>query len=104
MLAGAAPAAVPHCVTARRGTTDARMDLMLIPPKRALQQVALAVICGIIEDDKSITGAEQPGRNFPVESVLPLREQDAKTATASLLKLISLIALARQTASSKREF
>ena len=38
-----------------------------------------------------------------MESVLPLHEQDAKVAKASMLKLISLIALARQTAAVKRE-
>ena len=63
-----------HC------TTDTHMDFMLTPPKRVAQQAALVVICGIIEPDNGITSAEQPVRNFLVESVLPLHEQDAKVA------------------------
>ena len=86
-----------HC------TTDTHMDFMLTPPKKVAQQAALVVICGIIDPDNGITSAEQPVRNFLVESVLPLHEQDAKVAKASMLKLISLIALAGQTAAVKRE-
>ena len=86
-----------HC------TTDTHMDFMLTPPKRASQQAALVVICGILDHDESIASAERPARNFLVESVLPLHESDAQTAKVSLLKLMSLIALARQTSGSKRE-
>ena len=86
-----------HC------TTDTHMDFMLTPPKRASQQAALVVICGILDHDESIASAERPARNFLVESVLPLHESDAQTAKASLLKLMSLIALARQASGSKRE-
>ena len=85
-----------HC------TTDTHMDFMLTPPKRVPQQAALIVICGILEDDKSIISAEQPVRNFLVESVLPLHEHDAKVAKESLLKVISFIELAKQSAAVKR--
>ena len=63
-----------HC------TTDTHMDFMLTPPKRFPQHVALIMICGILEDDKIIIGAEQPVRNFLVESVLPLHAQAANVA------------------------
>ena len=86
-----------HC------TTDSHMDFMLTPPKRTSQQAALVVICGILDDDESIASAERPARNFLVESVLPLHETDAQTAKASLLKLMSLIALAKQASGLKRE-
>ena len=79
------------------------MDFMLTPPKRASQQAALVVVCGILDHDESIATAERHARNFLVESVLPLHESDAQTAKASLLKLMSLIALARQASGLKRE-
>jgi hypothetical protein len=86
-----------HC------TTDTHMDFMLTPPKRARQQAALVVICGTLDDKKTDDSAEQPVRNFLVESVLPLHDDDANLAKESLLKLISLIALAGQSSAAKRE-
>ena len=86
-----------HCAT------DTHMDFMLTPPKRAADQKALVVICGMLDNDKDANSAEQPARNFLVESVQPLHDDDAKVAKALLLKLISLIALAGQSAAMKRE-
>ena len=86
-----------HC------TTDTHMDFMLTPPKRAKQQAALVVIRGTIDESNSSPSAEQPVYNFLVESILPLHDDDAKVAKASLLKLISLIALAGQQGGEKRE-
>ena len=86
-----------HC------TTDTHMDFVLTPPKRAKQQAALVVICGTHDECNSGTSAEQPVHNFLVESILPLHDDDAQVAKASLLKLISLIALARQRGGEKRE-
>ena len=85
-----------HC------TTDTHMDFMLTPPKRAKQQAALVVICGTLDESNSRTSAEQPVQNFLVESVLPLHHDDAISAKASLLRLISLIALAGQHGGQKR--
>ena len=85
-----------HCAT------DAHMDFMLTPPKRVPQQAALILICGILEDDKIIISAEQLVRNFLVESVLPLHQHDAKVAKESLLKVISLFAVAKQSAAVNR--
>ena len=75
-----------HC------TTDTHMDFMLTPPRRAKQQAALVVIRGTLDD----ASAEQPVHNFLVESILPLHDDDANVAKASLLKLISLMALAEE--------
>ena len=86
-----------HC------TTDTHMDFMLTPPKRATQQAALVVICGTLDHNNSGTSAEQPARNFLVESILPLHDRDVQGAKASLLKLISLIAFAGQSGAMKRE-
>ena len=86
-----------HC------TTDTHMDFMLTPSKRAKQQNALVVIRGTLDESNSDTSAEQPVHNFLVESILPLHDDDAKVAKASLLKLISLIALAGQDGGEKRE-
>ena len=86
-----------HC------TTDTHMDFMLTPSKRAKQQNALVLICGTLDESNSDTSAEQPVHNFLVESILPLHDDDAKVAKASLLKLISLIALAGQDGGEKRE-
>ena len=52
---------------------------------------------------KGSTSAEHPSRNFLVESVLQLHDDDAKVAKQSLLKLISLIAFAGQSKAMKRE-
>ena len=76
---------------------------MLTPPKRAGHQAALVVICGTVEEGKCESSAEQPVQNFLVESVLPLRDDDATIAKASLLRLISLIARAGQHGGEKRE-
>jgi len=86
-----------HC------TTDTHMDFMLTPPKRAQEQNALIVICGTLDSHVDSGSAEQPVRNFLVESVLPLHADDAKLAKTSLLKLISLVAFAGQTAGLKRD-
>ena len=86
-----------HC------TTDAHMDFMLTPPKRAKQQAALVVICGTLDHSNSATSAEQPVQHFLVESILLLHDEDAQLANASLLKLISLIAFAGQRGAEKRE-
>lgn len=86
-----------HC------TTDTHMDFMLTPPKRAQEQSALIVICGTLDSHVDSGSAEQPVRNFLVESVLPLHADDAKLAKTSLLKLISLVAFAGQTAGLKRD-
>ena len=86
-----------HC------TTDTQIDFMLTPPKRAKQQAALVVIRGTLDECNSGSSAEQPVHNFLVESILLLHDDDAQTAKASLLKLISLIALARQRGGEKRE-
>ena len=86
-----------HC------TTGTHMDFELTPTKRAKEQAALVVICGLIDESNSSTSAEQPVHNFLVESILPLHDDDAKVAKASLLKLISLIALAGQRGGEKRE-
>ena len=86
-----------HC------TTETHMDFMLTPPTRATEQAALIVICGTLDDVKGSTSAEQPVRNFLVESVLQLHDDDAKVAEQSLLKLISLIAFAGQSTAMKRE-
>ena len=86
-----------HC------TTDTQMDFVLTPPKRAKQQAALVVIRGTLDECNSGSSAEQPVHNFLVESILLLHDDDAQTAKASLLKLISLIALARQRGGEKRE-
>jgi hypothetical protein len=82
-----------HC------TTDTYQDFLLTPPKRAKQQTALVVIRGTLDD----ASAEQPVHNFLVESLLPLHDDDANVAKASLLKLISLMALAGQRRGEKRE-
>ena len=79
------------------------MDFMLTPPKRGKQQSALVVICGTLDKSDSGTSAAQPVLYFLVESILPLHVDDAKVAKASLLKLISLIALAGQRGGEKRE-
>ena len=42
-------------------------------------------------------------QNFLVESVLHLRDEEAATAKDSLMELISFIALAGQTSTTKRE-
>ena len=86
-----------HC------TTDTHMDFMLTPSKRAKHQNALVVIRGTLDESNSDASAEQPVHNFLVESILPLHDEDAKVAKASLLKLISLIALAGQDGGEKRE-
>ena len=86
-----------HC------TTDTHMDFVLTPPKRAKQQAALVVIRGTLDECNSGSSSEQPVHNFLVESILLLHDDDAQTAKASLLKLISLIALARQRGGEKRE-
>ena len=86
-----------HC------TTDTHMDFMLTPAKRAIQQSALVVICGIMDQNNADSSAAQPACNFLVESVLPLHDADADAAKASLLKLISLIALSGHAAVVKRE-
>ena len=57
----------------------------------------------ILHHDEGVTSAGQPVRNFLVECVLPLHETDANNAKASLLKLMSLIALARQALGVKHE-
>ena len=69
-------------------TTEPYTDFMVTPPKRAKQQAA---------------SAEQPVHNFLVESVLPPHDDDAHVARESLLKFISLIALAGQRGGEKRE-
>ena len=69
------------------------MDVLLTSPKRASHQAALVVICGTLEESKTGNSAEQPVQNFLVQSVLPLKDEDATTAKASMLRLISLIAL-----------
>ena len=79
------------------------MDFMLTPPTRASQQAALVVICGTLDDLNGSTSAEQPVRNFLVESVLRLHDDDGWLAKDSLLKLISLIAFAGQSTAVKRE-
>ena len=61
------------------------------------------MICGTLDDTYGGTSAEQPVHNFLVESILPLHDDDAKVAKASLLKLISLIALAGQRGGERRE-
>ena len=81
-----------HC------TTDTHMDFMLTPAKRANQQTALVVSCGIIEQNSQDSSVVQPARNFLVESVTLLHNDDARAAKTSLLKLISLIALAGHSA------
>ena len=86
-----------HC------TTDTHMDFMLTPAKRANQQNALVVICGIIEQNSQDSSAVQPARNFLVESVILLHNDDARAAKTSLLKLVSLIALAGHSAVVKRD-
>ena len=86
-----------HC------TTNTHMDFMLTPPKRAKHQAALVVIRGTLDECNSGTSAEQPAHNFLVESILPLHDDDAQVAKASLLKFISLIALAGQHGGEKRE-
>ena len=86
-----------HC------TTDTHMDFMLTPAKRAKQQSALVVICGILDQGNEENSAVQPARNFLVESVMHLHDDDAKAAKTSLLKLVSLIALAGHSAVVKRE-
>ena len=86
-----------HC------TTDTHMDFMLTPSKRSKQQDALVVLRGTLDESNSDTSAEQPVHNFLVESILPLHDDDAKVAKASLLKFIPLIALAGQAGGEKRE-
>ena len=86
-----------HC------TTDTHMDFMLTPAKRAKQQSALVVICGILDQGNEENSAVQPARNFLVESVMHLHDDDAEAAKTSLLKLVSLIALAGHSAVVKRE-
>ena len=86
-----------HC------TTDTHMDFMLTPAKRAKQQSALVVICGILDQGNEENSVVQPARNFLVESVMHLHDDDAKAAKTSLLKLVSLIALVGHSAVVKRE-
>ena len=85
---------IAHC------TTDSHTEFILTPSKRTGHQAALVVIRGTLDSGAS---AEQPLQNFLVESILPLRDDDAKSAKASLLKLISWIALAGQHGGVKRE-
>ena len=49
------------------------------------------------------SNAVQPARNFLVESVMLLHDDDAIAAKTSLLKLVSLIALVGHSAVVKRE-
>ena len=63
-----------HCAT------ETHMDFMLTPPKRATEQAALIVICGTLDNVKGSASAEHPSRNFLVESVLQLHDDDAKVA------------------------
>ena len=86
-----------HC------TTDTYQDFLLTPPKRAKHQAALVVIRGTLNESNSGASAEHDVHNFLVESILPLHDDDAKVAKASLLKLNSLIALAAQRGGEKRE-
>ena len=79
------------------------MDFMLTPPRGAEQQAALVVIRGPLDESNSGTSAEEPVHNFLVESILPLHDDVAKVAKTSLLKLISLIALAGQRGGETRE-
>ena len=76
---------------------------MLTPPKRAKQQAVLVVIHGTLDESNSGTSVEQPVHNFLVESILPLHDDDAQVAKSSLLKFISLIALAGQRKGEERE-
>ena len=87
-----------HC------TTETHIDFMLTPAKRATQQSALVVICGTLNPYQAgvDSSAGQPARNFLVESVTLLHDDDARAAKTSLLKLISLIALAGHSAVVKR--
>ena len=82
--------------------TDTHMDFMLTPAKRANQQSALVVICGTLDQNNPESNAAQLARNFLVESVMPVHGDDAEAVKASLLKLISLIALAGHSAVVKR--
>ena len=77
------------------------MGFMLTPAKRAARQNALVVICGVLDEASS---AAQHASNFLAEAVMPLRDDDAKAAKASLSKLISLIAFARDNAVIKRKY
>ena len=86
-----------HC------TTSMHMDFMLTPGKTVGHQAALVVITGILDQSRSGTSAEQPVQNFLVESILPLSDEDAASAKASLLRLLSLIALAGQHRGEKGE-
>ena len=88
-----------HC------TTETHIDFMLTPAKRATQQSALVVICGTLNPYQAgvDSNAGQPARNFLVESVTLLHDDDARAAKTSLLKLMSLIALAGHSAVVKRE-
>ena len=79
------------------------MDFVLTPPKRAKQQAALVAFWGTLDKSNSGASAEQPVHNFLVEPILPLHDDDAQVAKASLLKLISLIAFAGQRGAEKRE-
>ena len=79
------------------------MDFMLSPAKRAKQQSALVVICGILDQGNEESSAVQPARKFLVESVMLLHDDDAKAAKTALFKLASLIALASHAAGVKRE-
>ena len=79
------------------------MDFVRTPPKRAKQQAAWVVIRGTLDETNSGSSAVQPVRNFLVESILPLHDDDAKVAKESLLKLISLIALEGQRGGEKRD-
>ena len=86
-----------HC------TIDTHMDFMLSPPKRAPRQAALVVICGVPEEGDTGTRAAQPVQNFLVESVLHLAEDDTEHAKASMLRLMSLTALAGHYGGVQRE-
>ncbi len=86
-----------HC------TTDTHQDFWLTPPKRAKHQAALVVIRGTLDESNSGASAEHHVHNFLVESILPLHDDDANVAKASMLKLISLMALAGQRRGEKRE-
>ena len=82
-----------HC------TSDAHVDFIMTPPKRAPRTTWLVVICGCLSE----SNAEQPVSNFLVESILPVHEEDAKKVKASMLQFISLIVAGREPAQEKRE-
>ena len=80
------------CALAAHWAPDTHIGVMLTPPARAKRQAALVVSCGALEETISGASAGPPVHSFLVAPIVPLRDDDANDANATLLSLVSLVA------------